>query len=171
MVLSRLFAQARVEDELIGRKLTCAWCHDLVVFCEDCDKRQRYCSEECAKLGRRMSLRLAGARYQSTFDGKRNHAARQEAYEIRLREKLTHQLFSLDRSSEIVEQAEQTTDQGYQPQPATPVLHCNSCGRRCDFVVRHYHGSSSRQRRKHFQGEQHDSFKGDRASGFAFVPC
>lgn len=162
-----------MEDELVGRILACAECHQVVVFCGDCDKRQRYCSKECAKAGRTRSLRLAGARYQRTFKGSQKHAARQAAFESRQKEKLTHQYFPPVDTPAIVESTEQAVTN---PAPATvvatPILpHCNSCGRRCDFLVRGWQSSGLRRREIRVQGDQNDSVKGDTRSNLALVPC
>jgi len=40
---------------------------------------------------RKKLMKLAGRRYQATFNGKRNHAARQARYRKRQREIVTHQ--------------------------------------------------------------------------------
>lgn len=140
----------------------CAACGAVVIYCKDCDKRQRYCSRDCAKLGRQRSVRAAGRRYQRSRKGSQKHAARQEAYTKRCKQKLTHQLFSPGSSSEIVEPAEQK-----RIEPSTAAMHCNCCGRRCAFVVRsHLH-----RRRQTRKGEEYDCFKGNRSSYFTLVPC
>lgn len=173
MLLSRSFVQAKVEDQLTGRILACAWCHEIAVFCEDCDSRQRYCSDECARMGRRQSVRQSGARYQRTFEGAQKHAARQASYRVRQHEKVTHQYFSSSDSSEIVEQAEQETTEptALQLETTPAPLCCNSCGRRCDFVVRSWSRTRLSLSKSRIQGEANDRFKRDRSGSRPPVPC
>ena len=73
------------------RLFLCARCGRQVRICSDCDRGNFYCSEECAAIRRGASLREAGQRYQRTPKGARNHALRQGAYRVRLREEVTHQ--------------------------------------------------------------------------------
>jgi hypothetical protein len=153
--------------------LACAECHKIAVFCEDCDMRQRYCSDECAKLARQRLQRLSGARYQKTFEGAQKHAARQASYRIRQREKVTHQYFSSSDSSEIVEQAEQETAEStvLQPETTPAPLCCKSCGRRCDFVVRSWPWPRLRLPASRIQGETDDGLKRYRSGYRSLVPC
>lgn len=159
-------------EELVGRILSCAWCDDPLVVCQECDHGYRYCSEECSELGRKRCLRLAGARYQRSFEGAKKHAARQAAYKIRAREKVTHQSFPADDSPVIVEQAEQEASQPsvLQPEPLKPLC-CASCGRRCGFVVRRWKWPYLRRRTQRKQGEDDDCFQGNRGGNNALVPC
>ena len=148
--------------ELVGRIFACDWCQVPVVVCQECDQGYRYCSEDCSKLGRKRSVRRAGVRYQKNFEGAKKHAARQAAYKIREREKVTHQSFPADDSSGIVAQAEQEESQPplLQPKPLKP-LRCASCGCRCGFVVRRWKWPYLRRRTQRRQGEDYDCFQGN----------
>jgi len=73
------------------RLFTCVRCHCQIRICTRCDRGNVYCSELCAGSARRCSLLEAGRRYQQTMAGRRNHAARQQRYQLRLRKKVTHQ--------------------------------------------------------------------------------
>lgn len=73
------------------RLYQCVRCHTQAVICTQCDHGQIYCGNVCAALARKKSMQLAGIRYQTTFRGKRNHAARQTRYRKRLSEIVTHQ--------------------------------------------------------------------------------
>ena len=68
----------------------CARCHRLVVICRHCDRGQRYCSADCARVQRRHSVREAGRRYQRTPLGARNNAARQKRWRRRIVTTVTH---------------------------------------------------------------------------------
>lgn len=74
------------------RFVTCgrAVCRQMFFLCSHCDRGQVYCGKACSSMARRASLRAAGARYQTTADGRHAHAARQMRYRER-HEKVTHQ--------------------------------------------------------------------------------
>ena len=72
-----------------ARLYACARCHCHVVICRRCDRGNIYCPD-CAPVARRESRRRAGARYQATEEGRKNHNARHQLY-LELREgKVTH---------------------------------------------------------------------------------
>jgi len=73
------------------RMYRCARCGCVALVCSGCDRGQIYCAAGCAKLARRESQRRVGARHQRTPEGRRNHAARQQRYRLRLLQKVTHQ--------------------------------------------------------------------------------
>ena len=77
--------------QLVGRSYQCARCLCAVVICSRCDRGNRYCSGGCAEQARRDSMRRATARYQRTRRGRFSHAARQQRYRARQRQKVTHQ--------------------------------------------------------------------------------
>lgn len=63
------------------RLFVCQWsgCQRGVLLCTSCD-RYRYCRRECALAARKLSLREAGAKYQSSDRGREHHAVRQRRY-------------------------------------------------------------------------------------------
>jgi hypothetical protein len=73
----------------------CRRCGMQVCICAQCDCGNIYCPGECTQLARRESVRRAGARYQSTFNGARKHAERQRRYREGKKLEVTHQAFSL----------------------------------------------------------------------------
>ena len=75
--------------EPTSRLFLCILCLTQVVLCSGCDHGQIYCSRVCAFFARQKSLRLARSRYQQTFNGRRNHAARQARYRMKLKNKVT----------------------------------------------------------------------------------
>jgi hypothetical protein len=90
------------------RVIGCQGCGQWFGLCSSCDRGQRYCSELCSEQARRVSLRAAGAKYQSTERGRERHAERQRRYRARQRAaaRVTHQGCSTFReSSAIVERA------------------------------------------------------------------
>ena len=75
----------------VPRLFQCVLCHTQSRVCSKCDRGQIYCGTVCAVFARKKSMKLAGIRYQRTFNGKRNHAARQARYRMRQKEIVTHQ--------------------------------------------------------------------------------
>ena len=69
----------------------CECCAQQVRICSDCDRGNRYCAGECARLRRRESLLRAARRYQRSYRGACAHAARQSAWRERHRQEVTHQ--------------------------------------------------------------------------------
>ncbi len=90
------------------RVICCQSCGLRFGLCSSCDRGQRYCSDQCSEQARRVSLKAAGAKYQSTERGRERHAERQRRYRARQRaaERVTHQGCSASgESSAIVERA------------------------------------------------------------------
>ena len=73
------------------RLYSCARCHRQVQICRHCDHGNLYCAQACAKVRRRESVRRAGERYQRSYRGACQHAARQRIWRTRQRQKVTHQ--------------------------------------------------------------------------------
>ena len=106
-----------------ARLYLCARCRTTVLICSHCDRGQRYCAGDCARLARTLSLRAAGQRYQTSLRGRHKHAARQRCYRNR-QTKVTHQGSPPQTPSDLL--------------PAIPTLcveitsplpwHCHFCG-------------------------------------------
>ena len=73
------------------RLYNCLRCGVQVRICRRCDHGNIYCAWACAQIRRRESLRRAAARYQRTRRGAGHHAARQQAWRARRRQKVTQQ--------------------------------------------------------------------------------
>lgn len=78
-------------SEKTYRLYSCGRCVAQVRICGWCDRGNRYCAGECARIRRRESLRRAGKRYQLSYRGACRHAARQSAWRRRQAQKVTHQ--------------------------------------------------------------------------------
>ena len=74
----------------IARLLNCIRCHKQVRICSTCDRGNIYCGSECSVPARRELERAAGARYQKSYKGRLKHAARQQRYREREKQKVTH---------------------------------------------------------------------------------
>jgi hypothetical protein len=73
------------------RLFSCARCKQSMRICTYCDRGQIYCDGPCRTIRRRESKLAAALRFQTTRDGRRQHAARQQRYRERCREKVTRQ--------------------------------------------------------------------------------
>lgn len=73
------------------RLYNCERCAQQVRICSNCDRGNRYCAGECARLRRRESLLRAARRYQRSYRGACAHAARQSAWRERQGKEVTHQ--------------------------------------------------------------------------------
>jgi hypothetical protein len=71
------------------RLYSCQRCNAQVTICRDCDHGHRYCME-CAPIAGQEARKRAAARYQSSRQGKLNHAARQSRYRERKKKIVTH---------------------------------------------------------------------------------
>ena len=77
------------EADATARFFLCARCRAQVLICSCCDRGNIYCAQDCAQVARRSAQRAAGRRYQLSFRGRRNHAARARRYRAR-QNKVTH---------------------------------------------------------------------------------
>jgi len=76
--------------EPIGRFFLCACCRKQTVICSACDRGKIYCSPAYSEPIRRICVREAGQRYQSSERGRANHAQRMKRYREN-RARVTHQ--------------------------------------------------------------------------------
>ena len=80
-------AGARESDS--ARLFNCRRCRSQVTLCRHCDRGHVYCVE-CAPVAHRDAQNRAARRYQASYQGRVNHAARQRRYRERLQQKVTH---------------------------------------------------------------------------------
>jgi hypothetical protein len=89
------------------REGRCGHCAAVFHVCRRCDRGQQYCSAACSEVGRRASRRAAARRYQATFAGRRDHAARQADH--RARKKVTHQgIEEVDATGSVIVRTDRT---------------------------------------------------------------
>lgn len=114
-------------SEKTYRLYSCGRCAQQVRICRDCDRGNRYCAGECARMRRRESLRRAAERYQLSYRGACRHAARQRAWRARHAQKVTHQGSQPGAVTLIVGSISTTTEETHadiaavQPQPHATV--------------------------------------------------
>jgi hypothetical protein len=127
------------------RLFQCTLCHKQSLVCSKCDRGQIYCGAVCAIFARKKSMKLAGMRYQRTFNGKRNHAARQARYRMRLNEIVTHQgspPIPQHASINSLEKRAEKTENGQKK----PALTCHFCEKPVSDWIRN---EFLRRRRSH----------------------
>jgi hypothetical protein len=145
-------------------------------ICLPCDRGNIYCSERCAEIQRRCSLRRAGKKYQGTFKGRRKHAARQNRHRQGQKKKVTHQGTQpglahgfLERNKKQEElqatylqpepEAQEKAHQEIllQSKPETPgIVRCDICGCWCGPFARQRFWHGGRNFKK-LERKYHDS--------------
>ena len=128
-----------------GRMLQCACCGQEFLVCVDCDRGQRYCSDECRKQARLASQRRAAKHYQSSRVGRCNHARRQQRLRQRRQEQGQEQQLIPKNSDSLGPSQEALAGDllgprlDVKPQAAskpTPAWHCHWCVRPVVIVIR-----------------------------------
>jgi len=124
------------EADATARLFLCARCRAQVLICSCCDRGNIYCGEGCAEKNRRSKQRTAGQRYQSSCNGRLNHAARAKRYRAR-QNKVTHQSSLPQPADDVMpkEGAALTSTTPRSPR-SVPPWRCRWCGRPCSPFVR-----------------------------------
>jgi hypothetical protein len=167
---SRLCPASSEADTTTARFFLCAGCRAQVFVCRHCDRGQIYCAGACAQDARQQAQRMAGQRYQESYPGRLNHAARTRRY--RARQKIVTHQGSPPRPQDDGVGLDAVpfagTATASKPAAVRDVVmrfqgsssgfcRCHWCGERCspllrnDFLRRRQRGSShDRKRRKHY---------------------
>lgn len=148
-----------------ARLFVCVRCRAQVLICSHCDHGQIYCAGTCAQEARQHAQQAAGRRYQATYQGRLNHAARASRY--RARQKIvTHQgsppqprddVVPLDAAATASKSAA-AASRGVVMRcegPGSGAWHCHWCGGRCSPLVR------IEFLRRHQRGSSHDRKQGE----------
>lgn len=110
----------------------CHWCFEVIEVCSACDHGRRYCGEGCAKAARDTYKLKAGLAYQQTFEGRLRHAARQQRYRERLKQKVTRQCRRAVAVARIREEANrQRVARAVEAALAKEWTVCHRCKRTC----------------------------------------
>jgi hypothetical protein len=129
------------EAHATARFFLCARCSAQVLICSCCDRGQIYCAAGCAREARRSAQRAAGERYQSTYCGRRNHAARARKYRAQ-QKKVTHQGSPPQPADDVMSEGSAFPPSTPRPRrspryfPRESPWRCHWCGRRCSSFVR-----------------------------------
>jgi len=139
--------------EETARLYHCSRCRIQICICRSCDRGNVYC-QACAPIARKESVKAARLRYEHTYAGKLNNAARQKRY---VKKKKAKQYTTTD--------VKKITDQGSNeiqfhdslpfviPEPEilnNGVITCYFCGRNCSAFLRVDFLQSSAGARKRF---------------------
>ena len=126
------------------RKYCCLNCNALVIICRHCDHGNRYC-KQCAPIMYLKARRRANSRYQKTYQGRINHAARQKEYRQRLKRKVTHQGCQAISVSDLLVNKGNCVEVTFEVEnkPHTKDVFCHCCNKICspflrDDWLRHY---------------------------------
>lgn len=129
-----------------GRLFLCARCRTQVLICSCCDRGQIYCAGGCAREARQQAQHAAGRRYQASWRGRVNHAARMSRWRAR-QKNVTHQ-GSPSPTDDVLVDAATVVAAGNRLAAAisdgagrskglgTGPWRCHWCGRRCPPLVR-----------------------------------
>ena len=124
--------------ETVARLFLCARCRKQVCICSDCDRGQQYCDDDCALTARRLSLRAAGRRYQSTRRGRSKHAERMRRYRAK-KQIVTHHSSPAPAPDALLLLCLGVIVAAAIAVPAVPAgraRRCHFCGRPCSVFVR-----------------------------------
>jgi len=138
-------------------------CRMQVLVCSHCDRGQIYCAQGCSGKARQSKQREANRRYQQTFRGRRNHAARTARYRAR-QKKVTYQGSPAHPLDDVLSSDSKVTQEVGIPlgnADSQSAAHrpwvCHWCARSCSDRVRR---DFLRRRRVHVEidriGRQHD---------------
>ncbi|MCK5869906.1 MAG: hypothetical protein KAG45_04570 [Methyloprofundus sp.] len=121
-----------------ARLYNCVRCHCQVIICSHCDYGNCYCSGKCSAQSRLEKQREANDRYQSSSKGRHLHAARQQRYRQRQKEKVTYQGSSGLALYDLltVEPKRLTTKEKSLFLTETSTFNCHFCGCRCKKLLR-----------------------------------
>jgi hypothetical protein len=65
-----------------SRIFNCLRCHHQAILCQQCDRGQRYCADQCRSIARKTSIKRANKKYQNTTKGRFNNAERQRRFRL-----------------------------------------------------------------------------------------
>jgi hypothetical protein len=119
------------------RKYGCLKCNSLVIICRHCDHGNIYC-KQCAPVMYLIARRRANTRYQKTYQGRINHAARQKRYRERLKQKVTHQGSQARSLRDLLVNKRNCVEVTFKVEnkPYTKDIFCHCCNKMCSPFLR-----------------------------------
>jgi hypothetical protein len=120
-----------------SRMYGCLKCNSPTIICRHCDRGNRYC-KQCAPVMYLKARRRANKRYQSTYQGRINHAARQKRYRERLKQKVTHQGSKAQSVSDLLFNKRKCAVLTFEVDRKrhTKDVYCHCCNKRCSPFLR-----------------------------------
>ncbi len=132
-----------------SRQYSCLCCHSIIIICCRCDRGNRYC-KHCAPIMSLKARQRAGKRYQSTYQGRINHAARQKRYRERLKQKVTHKGSKVISLCDLLIEKRKsfTTKIKIETKANSYNVFCHCCDKICSPFFRHDSLGNSKLGRK-----------------------
>jgi len=123
--------------ETSSRLYQCLLCRVPVVICSRCDHGQRYCTNGCSQQARKKSLKRSRQKYQNSFRGRCNNAARQKRFRAKKKEKVTHHTsFKIPRH-DVLSRPLTGMNKSAIRQKYGKIMICHHCGEQCSAFLRH----------------------------------
>ncbi len=123
--------------ETSSRLYQCLLCHAPVVICSRCDHGQRYCTNGCSETARRVSLKRANKKYQRSFRGRCNNAARQKRFRDKQKQKVTHHASLKIPRHGVLSRTLARINKPVRPPKHGKIMICHHCGEQCSAFLRH----------------------------------
>jgi len=123
--------------ETSSRLYQCLYCRVPVVICSRCEHGQRYCTNGCSQAARRKSLNRAGKKYQQSFRGRCNNAARQKRFRAKKKQKVTHHSSLKLPRHDVLSRALTGVNKPVTPLKYGKVMICHHCNEQCSAFLRH----------------------------------
>lgn len=125
-----------VPMESSARLYHCAKCHAQVMICQNCDRGNRYCFEGCAAKARVESFKRASEKYRLTRQARLDNAARQKAFRLRQKQKVTHQGSQQSPTHDVLLNTTNKPDKTTKTTKLSTSPICHHCGCPCSHFLR-----------------------------------
>ncbi len=127
----------KTHNSRVARMYQCIRCYCQTFICPCCDRGNVYC-QECARKGRQEARKRASKRYQNTTQGRLNHAARQQRYRLRQKEKVTHKGCAKKKTPVLISLAAKRSERvtNHPTSVAPGLIVCHFCRTICSLFLR-----------------------------------
>ena len=123
----------------IYRHYNCLNCNSQIILCRYCDRGNIYC-KQCAPIMYLKTRQRANKRYQSSYQGRINHAARQKRYRERerLKHKVTYQGSKMISLCDLLIKKRKDVIINFKPVKKRTIkdVFCHCCGKSCSGFIR-----------------------------------
>lgn len=119
-----------------ARLYFCCRCQAQVIICSRCDRGHRYCTQGCAADARTDSLQRAAKKYQSSWGGRVNNAARQQRHRERKKQIVTHQGSPPVAPHDVLKTLFTWPVRTKKSDQSCTGVHCHHCGAVCEPFLR-----------------------------------
>lgn len=134
-----------------SRRYCCLNCNCQVIICSHCDRGNRYCKQCSPKIALKVRQR-ANKRYQITYQGRLNHAARQKRYRERerLKKKVTYTGSNSISFRDLLNKKRKDVNINFKPdkKQKSKDIFCHCCGKSCSELSHGDYSSNLNLNRK-----------------------